>query len=405
MKPLSINRFKIPYAFQIIMALLLGCLAGFLFKERAASLGEVGVYIIKILKFLATPLVFFVVVNALCKTEVSLKSGIRLLGYSLRNALVAIFISISLAHLIPVGNYINLKGLSEAISGGAGNTKPHLAPPLSFVGFLKGLIPRNPVDFLSGANLITVVLLALICGALLRSFRNLRIESFVGKAQEVSTTLLGYVVKIVPIAVFTIVAKVVGTTGLKYFSVLGLFVVIVSSGIFIHVFVYYSLVLKLALKRSPKEFFKSASAPLFTALGTGSSLATLPVTLPTLKNMNVSTASASLAACVGTNLNHDGILLYEATAALFIAQVQSIPLSVTQQIHISLVSLVAAIGIAGIPDAGLISLSLVLGAVGLPLTAVPFLLPVDWLIGRLRAFTNVASDMIVACLLDRHLEG
>jgi Na+/H+-dicarboxylate symporter len=117
--------------------------------------------------------------------------------------------------------------------------------------------------------------------------------------------------------------------------------------------------------------------------------------------MGVSPASARLAACVGTNLNNDGILLYEAMAVLFVAQAHGIPMSLSQQVAAAIACLIAGIGIAGVPEAGLISLSLVLATVGLPLELLPLLLTVDWLLSRARAMTNVTSDMLVAVLLDR----
>ena len=161
-----------------------------------------------------------------------------------------------------------------------------------------------------------------------------------------------------------------------------------------------------ARPRSPLAFFAAAKAPILTALSCGSSLATLPITLRTLhEDLRVSASSARLAACVGTNLNHDGIILYEASAAIFLAQAFGLDLGFLQQITIAFASALAGIGIAGIPEAGLITLPLVLGAVGLPTDLVaqivPLVLPVDWIIGRCRAATNVISDMVVATLLDK----
>jgi Na+/H+-dicarboxylate symporter len=118
--------------------------------------------------------------------------------------------------------------------------------------------------------------------------------------------------------------------------------------------------------------------------------------------MKVSPQSARLAACVGTNLNNDGILLYEAMAVLFVAQVHGLDLSISQQLVAAFGCIVAGVGISGIPDAGLISLTIVLTTVGLPIEIVPLLFTVDWLVGRARAMTNVVSDMLVAVLLDRN---
>jgi Na+/H+-dicarboxylate symporter len=121
--------------------------------------------------------------------------------------------------------------------------------------------------------------------------------------------------------------------------------------------------------------------------------------------MGISPASSRLAACVGTNLNNDGITLYEAMAALFLAQAIGMELGIDRQIIVVLASIMAGAGVAGIPEAGLIVLPLVLGAAGLPeavvVTALPLLLPVDWIIARVRSGVNVMSDMLVAILLDR----
>ncbi len=121
--------------------------------------------------------------------------------------------------------------------------------------------------------------------------------------------------------------------------------------------------------------------------------------------MGVSPRSARLAACVGTNLNNDGILLYEAMAVLFVAQAIGIDLGFGEQLLVAASCVIAGIGISGVPDAGLISLLIVLKTVKLPEESVnavvPFLLSVDWVLGRCRSTTNVASDMLVAVLLDK----
>jgi len=130
-------------------------------------------------------------------------------------------------------------------------------------------------------------------------------------------------------------------------------------------------------------------------------MATLPVTLKTLeKDLDVGHDSARLAACVGTNFNNDGIMLYEVVAALFIAQINGIALNGVDKAKLAVTSALAAAGIAGVPEAGLITLSLVLSSVGLPLASLPVLLTVDWLLGRFRAMTNVTSDLLVATILD-----
>jgi DAACS family dicarboxylate/amino acid:cation (Na+ or H+) symporter len=190
------------------------------------------------------------------------------------------------------------------------------------------------------------------------------------------------------------------------FALLGPFLLTIVLGLAIHVLVYYSILLRTLGARSPLRFFRDGADAIVTALSCGSSLATLPVTLRVLRDRHrVSDDSARLAACVGTNLNHDGIILYEAGAAIFVAQAFGLGLGLGQQIAVALAAVMAGIGIAGVPEAGLITLPLVLSAARLPdnvvALVIPLLLPLDWILGRCRAATNVISDMTVAVLLDR----
>ena len=150
--------------------------------------------------------------------------------------------------------------------------------------------------------------------------------------------------------------------------------------------------------------------PVVYSFGVNSSLATLPETLKSLDRLGVAPSSARLSACVGTNFNNDGILLYEVMAAFFIAQASGIELGLAQQIAMTALCLLATLGVAGIPEAGVISLTLVLSTSGLPFEALPLLLTVDWSLARCRSVTNVLGDMTGAIGVDwlsgnAHTEG
>jgi Na+/H+-dicarboxylate symporter len=196
----------------------------------------------------------------------------------------------------------------------------------------------------------------------------------------------------------------VGRSGLEVFSVLWIFLATLLLGLSIHALVYYPLVAWLVGKKPPRVYVGQGADAIVTGLSCNSSLATVPVTLRCLDRMGVSPQSQRLAACVGTNLNNDGITLYEAMAVLFIAQAIGYDLGLGQQTVVVLASLMAGAGVAGIPEAGLIVLPLVLGAAGLPeaviAAAIPLIVPVDWIIARARSGVNVMSDMLVAILLD-----
>jgi Na+/H+-dicarboxylate symporter len=186
--------------------------------------------------------------------------------------------------------------------------------------------------------------------------------------------------------------------------VLWIFLFAMLAGLAIHSLIYYPLVAWLVGKKSPKVYIGQGADAIMTAVSCNSSLATVPVTLRCLERMNVSPQSSRLAACVGTNLNNDGITLYEAMAALFLAQALGYDLPMAKQILIVLASIIAGAGVAGIPEAGLIVLPLVLAAAGLPdhviIAAIPLIMTVDWIIARARSGVNVMSDMLVAILLD-----
>jgi Na+/H+-dicarboxylate symporter len=200
------------------------------------------------------------------------------------------------------------------------------------------------------------------------------------------------------------VAQVVGKSGLGVFSVLWIFLVAMLAGLAIHSLIYYPLMAWFIGKKSPKVYVGQGADAIMTALSCNSSLATVPVTLRCLERMNVSAQSSRLAACVGTNLNNDGITLYEAMAALFLAQALGFDLTVGKQLVIVVASIIAGAGVAGIPEAGMIIMPLVLTAAGLPdeviLASIPLIMTVDWIIARARSAVNVMSDMLVAILLD-----
>jgi Na+/H+-dicarboxylate symporter len=180
---------------------------------------------------------------------------------------------------------------------------------------------------------------------------------------------------------------------------------VIVSAMALHALVWYPLVSWLVGRKSPRAYLGGAADAVVTGIATNSSLATVPVTLRCLDKMNVSPESSRLAACVGTNLNNDGITLYEATAALVIAQACGFDAGMSTQLSIALAALVAGLGIAGIPEAGLVVLPTVLSAAGFPdaviAVAVPLVVPVDWLLARCRTVLNVLSDMAVAIAIDR----
>ncbi len=398
---------RFPFVARIVTAMLLGALVGWVFGKQVGWLGEIGAVVIDLIKALAGPLLFFAVVDAFLRTHVRAKSASLMVAISLTNALIAVAIGLTLSNVLQPGTY--LRTLREQ-TGATASPIAGQVREIDFVRELSSYLPRNVVQPFLDNSVITIVILAVMLGGALRFVKNEQIgagdsgyrvvEDFVVTLFRAIEVMLGWVIAFVPLAVFGVVARTIGLNGFRPLVGLGWYVGVAILGLAIQVLIVYQAWVVLVARIPLRRFWSGARDAVVYALGSSSSLASLPVTLRCLDRMGVSPQSARLAACVGTNLNNDGILLYEAMAVLFVAQVYGIHLSLGQQILAAASCVIAGIGIAAVPDAGLISLALVLKTVGLPFEIVPLLLTVDWLLSRCRAMTNVTSDILVAVLID-----
>ncbi len=402
-----------PLYTQVLVAVAGGALLGAIFGQdpylgglRNEQLGKLGLFVVTLLKTLAIPLIFFAILDALIRTSIPLRQGGKLLVICLVNVSVAMIIGLAimntwqpgLAWLGHVDELLHLVPGTTLSSSALANVQAGSQSPIEY---LASYIPRTIADPFSSNNIIGVVLLALVIGATLRYMHGRSgqaggvVSMVVGGIERLYgwlVQLLGWIILAVPLAVFGVVAQVVGKSGVGVFSVLWIFLVAMLAGLAIHSLIYYPLVAWLVGKKSPKIYIGQGADAIMTAISCNSSLATVPVTLRCLERMEVSPQSSRLAACVGTNLNNDGITLYEAMAALFLAQALGYDLPMAKQILIVLASIVAGAGVAGIPEAGLIVLPLVLAAAGLPdhviIAAIPLIMTVDWIIARARFDTG-----------------
>lgn len=421
---ISSPRRRLPLYLQVLIGVFLGALVGVLFKEApilagitTKDLGMLGMLVIRLLKTLAAPLILFAILDAFVKTHITGNDGFRLVAICFANLMVAFAIGLTLMNSLQPGRawQDHLETLKLVVTDEAQPRKVGDDVTLNPIQNLAGYVPESLIEPFLSNNIATIVLCGLLGGAALRRVRSLQnaagrdsigsVEKFVEATLEVLITMLEWVVKTVPFAVFGLVAQVVGATGIHIFQILGVFLATILLGLGIHALIYYPLVAYLFGGKSPRVYLGGGADAIVTGLSCNSSLATVPVTLRCLKEkMGVSEKSSRLAACVGTNLNNDGITLYEAMTALFLAQALGWDLSLGAQVGILLASVMASIGVAGIPEAGLIVLPLVLTSAGLPealvATVIPLIMPVEWLIARCRSGVNVMSDMLVAICLD-----
>jgi Na+/H+-dicarboxylate symporter len=413
---------RIPLYVRVLLAVVLGTLAGRAFGTdpimgtfTTKDLGDLGLLVIRLLRAMAVPLIFFGVVDAFVRTEISGRQGLKLVTICAINVTIAFLLGMTLINYFRPGEaWKDRIAQIEAAETGPARKAPE-GTSLDPMKNLNGYIPGNLVDPFQkdNGNVISVVLLAVLIGVALRRLVTrdgpespaARVAQFAEGGFDVLVTVLGMIVQAIPFAVFGVLAQVVGKDGTKVFGELGIYVFAMVAALLIHALGYYTLAAWFVGRRPPRVYLGEGANAILSGVSMNSSLATVPLTLQSLKRMKISDGSARLSACVGTNLNNDGIVLYDAMAALFLCQALGYNLDFSQQVMVALASLMAGIGISGIPDAGLLVLPLVLSTVGIPdavvVAILPVLFSVDWLIGRVRSGVNVMSDMLVAILLDR----
>jgi DAACS family dicarboxylate/amino acid:cation (Na+ or H+) symporter len=397
---------RFPLHLQIVVAIGVGLVVGPLLGKGASGLGEIGTVVISLIKAAATPLLFFAIVNAILTTEVRGRSALRLLFWAFLNATIALTLGLLLSNLLEPGkSLVGFTSQDPALTSSYANRK------IDLLATLRSTIPTSFLAPFVDNLVLSIVLLALLFGFGLRQARKEQqasgasafrvLEDGVGTLLRITEIVLGWVIRLIPFAVFGVVARSVGEHGYAPLKGLAFYTLVGVGGLLLHVAVTYQLWLLLFTRIPLRRFWREAREPVTTALGANSSLATLPVTLRALDRLGVPRSASTLGACVGTNFNNDGIILYEGMAVLFVAQASGLDLSLGQQIHVALMCMIAAMGVAGVPEAGFISLALVLNTVGLPLEILPLLLTVDWIVARGRSAVNVLSDMVLSILIAR----
>jgi len=389
---------RIPLYWRILGAMLAGIPAGLVLGKHGEMLEVASRMVLQLLGALAPPLILIAVTHVLMTTDIRGRMALRMVGLLLLNTVVAILIGLVVANTLQPGTWSKLDPPKEAAAKG---------PPKSAVELIVDNIPRSLLGPLGDRpNIIGVIIVAIAFGIALRQFRDRQtVRDLVEVAYGVLIRMLHWVIAIVPIGVFAIVAKVVGTQGFEPFLAMGGFIIAVILALVLQA-TWYLLRIRHGSWVRPRAVLEGMRDALVMAFSTASSTATMPVTYTRLKEkVGLREESASMGALVGANFNNDGTALYEAMAALFIAQLLGRELSLGQQVMVVLTSIVASVGAAGIPEAGLVTMTLVFTAVGLPTEYIALLLTVDWFLDRCRTTINVLGDVNVSCLLDGKVQS
>ena len=386
---------QIPLYGRIVIGVVLGVATGLALGSQAAFLATPGKLVLRLLGALAPPLILAAIVHTFMTTHLGGPLAARLPRLLLMNTLVAITVGLTVANVIQPG-----RGAGLAPSEPAVETTQTANPVVAFIEN----VPKSLLGPLGDdGKVIGVIFVAVAFGMALRKERHRplgTVEHLVELILESLIKILHWIIAVVPLAVFGIVASIVGTEGFAQFQALGIFVLSVLLALAIQA-AYYLIRIQFGSWVRPLDVIRGGRDALVMAFSTASSTATMPVTYAALKDrIGLRDQSASMGALVGANFNNDGTALYEAMAALFIAQMIGLDLSAHQQLMVVLTSIIASVGAAGIPEAGLVTMTMVFTAVGLPVQFIPVLLTVDWFLDRCRTAINVMGDMNVSCLLD-----
>ncbi len=401
---------RIPLYLQIVIALIFAIAVGILLgagqpnPEHVPWLKHLVIpctLVLKALRALATPLILLAVLHTFMTATIPGQAGRRLFLLLLTNTTVAILIGLAVANVLRPGSWERLS---------APTNLEKLERRLDPWGLLQDAVPEAIIKPLVDNNVIQLILVALVFGIVLRAIKSelvaqnrtehLPLEQVIGTLFEAVIRVLSWVIALVPLAVFGIVAQTVALKGFAPFKSLAAFIVAVLVALFLQACYYLSRV-HFGCWVKPLNFLTGAIEPLLTAFSTASSTATMPITFQALQQkIGLRESSASLGALVGSNFNNDGTALYEAMSALFVAQVLGLHLNLTQQLIVVLTSIIASVGAAGIPEAGLVTMTLVFTSVGLPTEYIALLITVDWFLDRCRTAINVMGDMTVSAVLD-----
>ncbi len=374
----------------------------------------IGTAFMRLIKMVIVPLVFaslLVGVASLGDIRKLGRLGGRTLGLYLGTTAAAVTIGLLCAHVINPGSFIDEKSrvaLQAQFVGAAGDEVSRAAEAPSTIDNILNIIPDNPIASLVSGDMLQVIFFAVLFGIALTLLddRNGRpVVNLMDRVQNAMVVIIHIVMKLAPYGVAALVADVVGQSGVSILQALFVYALTVLLGLALHGILVYGAIVTSVAKLAPKAFLRAVRPAQLIAFSTSSSSASLPVTMECAEqNLGISNPVASFVIPLGSTVNMDGTALYQGVAALFIAQVFQLDLSMAAQVGIVATATMASIGAAGVPGAGMVTLAMVLTASGIPTIGLALILGMDRLLDMFRSALNVTGDLAVTAAMAR-LEG
>lgn len=397
-------RFSIPLHYQIIIAIVAGGFFGYLFHDKVTYTNWAGEIFLRALNMIIVPLILCSITTGVASvgTGGNLgRLGLKTMGFYLGSTLLAIITGFFFVTLFrpgvgaDLGFKVPVENLS-AVSDGFGGT-------------LIKIVPTNIFEAMMQGQMLSIIFFAILFGFFLTRInenRRLLLTDVINSLLDVIMKITLFIIKFTPLGIFSITAKVIaqqiamGNEISEIISRLGLYFLTVFAGLLFHAVITLPLIVRFIGKANPVKHIRNMATPLLTAFSTSSSNATLPLTMEAVERENgVSKKISSFTLPLGATVNMNGTALYECVAVMFIAQAYGVELSVAQQLIVIFTALLAAIGSAGIPMAGLVMMAVVLNAVGLPLEGIGLVLAVDRILDMFRTAINVYGDTCCAVVI------
>lgn len=382
---------------QILLAFVIAIVLGMIFGESIEIIKPLGDLFLRLIKFIIAPLILTTLIVGVASTgdPKSLgRVGGKTIIYYLVTTAIAIIIGLSLAFLISPG-----KGLSINVEVAE---TVEVNETEGVIQTFLNIIPENPFESLTSGSILQIIFFAIFVGLAMTIVgeKAAPVQRFFEGFAEIMLRITGIIMRVAPLGILGLVAPIVGQYGAQVLLPLLKIIIAVALACSLHAVLIYSLSVKTFANMSPLTFFKGIGPAAVVAFSTASSAATLPVTIKnTRENLGVSNKISSFVLPLGATVNMDGTAIYQGIAVVFIAQFYGMDLTFIQLLTVVLTTVLASIGTAGVPGAGLVMLAMVLSAIGLPLEGIALIAGVDRVLDMFRTTVNIVGDASCAVVV------
>jgi len=385
---------------QIFIAFIVAVILGLIFGKSIEVIKPLGDLFLRLIKFIIAPLILSTLVVGIASggdPKQLGRIGLKTIVYYLVTTALAITIGLAVALAFSPG-----KGLDIELDPAQTADIAQAEETPGAIQTLLEIVPTNPFEALATANVLQIIFFALFIGIgiTLVGAKAKPVLTFFDGFSEVMYRITGIIMKFAPIGILGLVAPVVGAYGLSVLLPLLKVILAVLVACIAHMVLVYSSAVKVFAKMNPLRFFKGMTPAGIVAFSTASSAGTLPVTIKNVEeNLGVPKKISSFVLPLGATINMDGTAIYQGVSVVFIAQFFNLDLSIMQLLTVVLTTVLASIGTAGVPGAGLIMLTMVLSSVGLPLEGIALIAGIDRILDMLRTLVNIIGDASAAVVV------